>query len=206
MMTENRNKKITHQVPSLRELEEAVSFVEDDVLRENIVLTLQHVYFLVSVIDGLDVGGTSVANGLYKDLILHSASVIEGCLHYCLRTFIDNGLAVSQKVMGTKDAYKDEKCLHKKSNGEIICAATKFKKRHNLNKRTIFLDVHRACRKAGIITKKQEQRVSRIRDDRNKVHLAGLRLVDNRYTKRDAKRAIKLAVDIIERVRRKISE
>lgn len=205
VMRVKATKKIANQVPSLAELEESVSFITDMVLRENIVLTLQHVYFIVSVIDGVEVEGTSIANGLYKDLIVHSAAVIEGCLHHCLREHIDWGIIDSGRVMGMHSGYKDEKRLHKKSNGEVVCAVTKYKKRIKLSSNTQFIDVHRACYKAGIITKKQEEKVNRIRDERNKIHLAGLRSVDNQYRKNDARRSIKLAVEIIERVRTKLS-
>jgi len=85
------NSNLSSQIPPVETLEERFLFIEDLVLRRHVALTFQYVVFLIAVIDQEEIEDTTVGSTMHKSMIIHTGSIIEGCLHYCLQIYLETG-------------------------------------------------------------------------------------------------------------------
>jgi len=92
----------------------------------------------------------------------------------------------------TKD-YKEIKIIHKIDNSTAIIAGKQVKGYEKFTRRTSFHDIIHASKKAKILDKDILKEVDELRDKRNKIHLAGLSIVDDYYTKREVDEVFNLA-------------
>lgn len=205
-MLSPQNRKLAEEIPPLKsdELEGRFQFIEDDILRTNTALALQHVIVLIAVMDRENADGTTIASSIYKDMIVHYATITEGCLHYCLKRCIAEGVVKSSEVMPKEWRVGERKILHKISSTRRVCGIIEHESAESLKDKTNFIVVSRAAKKAGILTKDLYEKVDSLREQRNNIHLVGLRAVDNLYTKADAQKASDIMTEVIERVEKKL--
>lgn len=205
-MAEGQNNKISlrTKIPTINELEDRFLFITDDILRQNIAVAFQYLIFLIAILDELEADNTTVSSSIHKDMILYTGSIIECLLHYCLKQYIEKDLVKSSEVMPTHEDTKEHKLIFKISDTEKIISAIEYKKTEHLTTQTNFIVVNRACKRAGILTKALFDDVEKVRELRNKIHLSGLRLVDNAYSKDDSQKVFDVARKITERVELKL--
>ncbi len=204
-MEKKRNKiNLRKKIPTTAELTDRFLFIEDEILRENVVITFQYLIFLIAILDDLEADNTTISSSIHKDMIVYTGSIIESILHYCLKQYIDNDLIRSHEAMSTKWDMRDHKVLYEISNTEKVCGAIKYKKTERLTDQTNFIVINRACKKAGILTNILFDKSEEVRNLRNKIHLSGLRLVDNSYSKDDSQAVFDTAKKVIEKVEERL--
>ncbi|MEM9336633.1 MAG: hypothetical protein AAGA35_02155 [Patescibacteria group bacterium] len=191
---------LADEIPSIETLEERFLFIEDKTLRINISLTFQYIIFLIAVSDQENTEKSTVGSTIHKSMIIHTASIIEGCLHYCLQTYIEtnqtteaDALGFDKKLMHHKDVYETE------TDG-MLCTAFQVREPRTYSNELQLLNLIRACEKAGILDKETYKSAEKIRKLRNKVHLAGLGEIDAKYTKANTQDIFKDAADILNRI------
>lgn len=186
--------------------EQRFQFIKDELLRKNISNTFGYIVFLIDVIAKMKPVNHEVSS-LHKDMIVHAAIIVESCLHYCLKEYIDKGNVNKEKVMGYKREYKYIKPLYKIDNDREVCGVIKSKKTNLLGKHTQFKDISEACyRCEKILTKELLEDVNGLREARNNIHLASLDKVEPNYTKTDSDKYFNIANKVITRIEDKLSK
>jgi hypothetical protein len=201
-----RNKPLADMVPPLKEIEGHFSFIKNRTLRINMSIAFQYILTLIGVLDKEKAEGTTIANAIYKDMIVYYATIAESALHYCLRIYIDEDIIKSSKVMPSEWKYKNWSPFYKINDKEEACGVIRSRETGRLTRNTNFIVINRASFKAKILNKKLFNKVEALRKRRNKIHLAGLNAIDNSYTKANVQRAEYTMTEIIERVKNKLEK
>jgi len=194
-------------IPSLTIFETRFSFIKNDILRINIAIAFRYVFFLLDLTE--DKSSTlpgSIIYSLYKDIILYTATIIESCIHYCLKEYVDKGKVKSADIMPEEWKEKDIKELYSISETEKICAITKKLGHQRFSHQTQFIVINRAALKAKIFDRELFEKAKKLRQKRNHIHLAALKEVDDYYEKKDVQEAFDDAKEIIQQIERKLLE
>lgn len=176
------------------------SFVEHGTLRTNIAINVQYITFLLSLEAQYDVPGPIVYS-IYKDVITHTAAVVESLLCYQLMKMCEQGKVVMASIMPEECRYLNEKVLYTISLERSVVGAEKVCAHATLREDTQFIHLNRAAKKAGLIDDDLYDRIDELRMMRNKVHLAGLKNVDDQYTKKETDRIFETARLLVDRVK-----
>ena len=191
-------------IPEVEYLESRFVFIENATLKTNLSISLQYVTFLIMVEEEFTLQGP-ISYSLYKNIILHTASIVEGTLHHLLEALIKRKEIDSEKVLGNEEIYVNKKVLYKTEDGLEVCGIHIKKKPVKLKRNTNFVVINRACKKAILLSKKLFEDVENLREQRNKIHLAGLSEVDDLYEKKDIQKAFDTAKEVLDLAERKLN-
>jgi len=175
------------------------SFIKNKTLKINVSIYAQYISFLISLDEEYNVG--SLTYSMYKDIVVHTAQIIEGLLCYKLKELIDENIIKEEDVVGTVECFRDKKELHKFEEGDRLIACREKCEQKHINNRTDFVTLNRAGKKSGLLTKDLFEKCEEVRDMRNKIHLSALSNVDDQYNKRDINKIFSIATDVVNRVR-----
>ena len=181
-------------------MEGRFGFIDDRTLRENVAIYVQYITFLVSLDEEYDVG--ILTYSIYKDIVVHTAHVVESLVNYKLQKLIADGDLEENGLAGYEEKLHQKKEIHKcNEDGSSYVAGKLLKKPNKIKDDTKFLLLNRAGKKAGLLTKGLFDDCEEIRNMRNKIHLSGLKRVDDKYSKSDISNLFKITEKIIDRVR-----
>ena len=175
----------------VQDLEKRYLFVENEILRKNLAINLQYIVYLIKQEEDNELPGT-ITYSIYKNLILYTTSIIEGLLVYTFQTLLDKG-EISPKSMKSTTDFKEIKEIHKIDSSTTIVWCKRIKGNEKFTRRTSFHDVIKASKKAKILDKDLLDKIDDLREKRNKIHLAGLNIVDDYYTKKEVDAVFNLA-------------
>lgn len=205
-MASEKNDTIADVIPPLAELERNFLFIDNNNLRANIALAFQHIIFLIAVIDREHAENTTIGSSAHKSIIIYMATIIEGCLHHCVRRFLDAGKIKEQEIMKKEWVPKNPKNIYTISEDEYVCGTILQKKIEPYTERLQFQELNRACKRAGILTDNLFRKAENIREKRNKIHLAGIGDRDSVYSKADVRAIFDDAEDVKKRVATLLNE
>ena len=200
-------KDILDKVPSEKSLERNFLFIKDDLLRQNISITLRYITFLTVLQDSMKIKGT-IQYSIYKTIILYTASIVECGLLYCLKEYKKNGLIKDSDIMRSEWKY-DVKSIYKMPDSikkEEIIAGRRHEKFFNLTDNIQFKAISIASLKCEILNGILFKRVNDLRDNRNKIHLTGLREHNDYFSKKDINKAFTTSSRVLERVEEKLGK
>lgn len=89
--------------------------------------------------------------------------------------------------------FKEVKEIHKLDANTTIVWGKRIKGHEKFTRRTSFHDVIKASKKAKILEKDLLDEIDDLREKRNKIHLAGLNIVDDYYSKSEVDKVFSLA-------------
>lgn len=194
--------ELANKIPASAELEKRFNFIGNDILRSNIALAFQYVTFLLTLINKGKIQGTIIFS-IYKNIILYTACIVESCIHYILREYVEAGVINSSDVMPFEWKYKNVKEICQISSGEKAIGGIKYKSYERMQNNIQFQTLNKAAKNAGIFNESLFKKADKVREERNKIHLAGLNKVEDYYCKEDVDNIFNIAKDIIERVESK---
>lgn len=200
----NLKDQLEQNIPEIEYLEERFSFIQNNILRTNLSISFQYVIFLITLQEKVTLQGP-VSYSIFKNVILNTASIVEGALHYMLDALIKKGILKEGKIMGVEQVYSNKKVLYKTQDSLEICGIHLREKPVKLRSNTNFMEINRACKRAGLLEDGLFQEVEELRDKRNKIHLAGLTRVDDFYDKHDVQNSFDVASRVLKLVERKLS-
>lgn len=189
--------KIGEILPNRELFEKRFSFISDSILRTNIAISLRHITFLIWLVENSELPG-GIEYSILKDIILHTASIVECCLNYILRKQLDNESITSRDIMSSDWSYYKTCELYNIDDDNIICGVHKRKKFKNLTKGTQFVDLIKAAKKAKVLSDSLASEVDELRAKRNNIHLASLDEVDDFYEKDDLEKVFNTARKVLE--------
>lgn len=161
-----------NEIPSVDKLEDRFYFIEDDELKSNLTICFQYIIFLVTVDIEVNASGP-VRYSLYRDVVIHTAAIIESSLHYCLKRLIDKGAVRSSDIMPSSWEFKNPMTIHVISSDFHIVGAEKRKVVMQLRDNTQMKDIIKAAVNAEVLSEDLKDKADDIRDKRNAIHLAG---------------------------------
>jgi hypothetical protein len=174
------------------------NFIDDDVLRSNLDLALDHINELVTVSESKNYRNKPVQiSSFRKTIIIHIAAIIEAILLWKLKE-----ISVSEKVeLADEWRYPDIRILYEINQSEQIIAGKRVKEMHRID-RLDFLQLIRLCCKYRIIKSEQLTKdIDKVRKFRNRQHLGGLSAIEREYSKSD----LEFCFSIVERVIKTVS-
>lgn len=171
---------LNNDLPLVDLLDSKFDFIKNQTLKDNISISIQYILFLMQITRNEGNQG-SIVYSIYKNIIIYLASIVESILHFTLKEGINNSLILEYKVFNSIDKYENPKTIYKIDENRSIVGAEKTKVFEKLKDTTQFITINRACKRAGIVNNILFERLEKLRDERNKVHLAGLNKVDNFY-------------------------
>jgi len=170
-------------ISTVNDLEKRFLFVENETLKKNLAINLQYIIFLIQQEEENDLPGT-ITYSIYKNLILYTTSIIEGLLIHTFKELLEKG-KISPKSLKSIRNFKNIKEIYKIDSTSSIISGTLIKGHEKFTRRTSFHDVIKASKKAKIIDAKLLDKIDDLRQKRNKIHLAGLNIVDDYYSKKE---------------------
>lgn len=196
---------LVNKIPVSDQLEKRFDFIGNDILRSNIAIAFQYVYFLISLDEKGKVRGP-IIHSIYKNIILYTASIVESCIHYTLKEHIDCGICDSTGIMPSDWKFKDIKELYVISEDEKIVGAMKYRSHEKMQNNTQFKSLNEAAKKAKLFDQSLFEKAEELREKRNKIHLAGLEQVDDYYDRKTVDEVFGIATEIIEKIELKCEE
>lgn len=142
--------------------------------------------------------GGPIELSIYRDIIVHTASIIETCLHYCLVKLGKVGKLDLAKL-DTEWKVSDHKVIHTISETELIIGARKTKTAKAFASNPSSETICRAAFNASVLDETLFQKAEAIREARNKIHLVGKEEVTLYPTKEELDDIFTDTRDILER-------
>ncbi|MDO8511859.1 MAG: hypothetical protein Q7S57_01185 [bacterium] len=141
---------------------------------------------------------------MYKDATVYTGTVVEACLLYVLTKYLTLNKVSKSKVL--TPIWKEE------ASGIIYDFSKRRRIRHireklsneSLKDSVNFIEINRACKRLKILSKKEFELAEEIRTARNKIHVSGLKEIDNSYSKEQLDAIFNKANKIIRKVEKKI--
>ncbi|MCK5466202.1 hypothetical protein KAI56_01740 [Candidatus Parcubacteria bacterium] len=199
MIEEKKKLKNTRFVEVEYLKKENFDFIKNDILKENIAINMQYVFFLYSLEREYELPGATTYS-VFKTIILYTASIVESLLNYKLKELIKEGKIESSKIMTVEDKYIHIADLHIVSPKERICGVKKIKKYKQLTDGTTFKDLNKVAKNCDLFNERLFKKSEKLREMRNKIHLVALTEIDNKYSQSDIDNVFEIAKDIIDRI------
>ena len=182
-MTQKTELECLQDIPNIDALSQNFTFIDDLTLRKNIAIVFQYIIFLITLEKNHSLPG-AVSYVIYKDMIIHTASITESLLCYGLKKALEKGKTTIETMDIEENIYKDFIKIREISSTEIVGGVTKVKK-YVEPQDMQFNDLIPAAINIGLINPAFENELKIIRQSRNRVHLSSLSRVDNLYTKEE---------------------
>lgn len=183
--------------------EKRFSFVSEETTRKNIAIAFEYIVFLIAVADQ-DGHRSLIKSSLYKDAVIYTGIIIESCLNYVLRSYISSSRIKLNKIQQKEWVVKENGIIYKLNSKRRIRYVIEEHIFLSLKKSLQFVEINKACLDGGILTKKEFELADGIREARNKLHIMGLKQLDNTYTKEKLDKTFKNALVILTKVEKKI--
>ncbi len=155
------------------------SFIKEKILRENLQITFNHILILIqlSKSTGFD---EDIKGSFKKTIIINTASIIEALLYYLLKNSI-----TEEKLIKKIKVFKVTKEVYSLNNADILVIG-----KYNLQEKIILKklnleQLNNCCLDFELVKKDLTDEISKVRELRNKQHLATLPNIDNLYSDLD---------------------
>lgn len=192
------------EIHPVESLEERFDFVEDDELRKNITICFQYIIFLVTVDVEVSPSGP-IRYSLYRDVVIHTASIIESSLNHCLKKLFEKGEVKSTEVMPAEWKVTNIHPIYKINEDEKIIHGINKRAISQLRDNTQMKDIIKAAKKAGVLNEDLETKVDTIRERRNSIHLAGKESKDIYPEKEEIDEMFEHAKETLDAIETKLS-
>jgi len=191
--------KIGDNVPSQDVLEERFFFIKNSTLRSNVAIAFRYIIFQLELLHETRIA-SAIKYSIYKDIILYTATIVESCMHYLIKTHTDGGIIDYKNIMGWEWKNETKKELYKISRDRKVCGVVIHKSYKKLSHNTLFDELNKCAKRADLITPIMFNRLDELRIKRNKIHLAGLQEIDDYYQDKDIQECFNIAKEVIEHI------
>lgn len=152
-------------------LEKRFSFIDNAVLRQNVTVCFQYIIFL-TVAQEKYKGGGSIELSLYRDMVVHTASIIESCLHYAITELIRLDRYDAAHLEGEWE-FREAKDIYTVSPTEKIVWGKRIKEAKVLKDKPMSKDINSAARRMNLLDDDLHEKAENLREMRNNIHIIG---------------------------------
>lgn len=203
--SEEKSDEIIDELMPKETFEKRFSFITNDTLKKNIAIAFEYIVFLIDTA-GKESHKQLIRSSLYKDATVYTGTIVEACLcHVLLKYFSANKL---QKVKVLTPAWKEEGqgLIHEFTKKKRIRYVVEHTSYEDIRDSSNFIEINRACLRGKILSEKEYKIVEEIRIARNKIHVSGLKEIDNSYSKEKLDEIFNKASKIIKKIEKKLSK
>jgi|SRR6185295_16160339 len=188
-------------MPPQEKYEARFYFISELTLRKNLADALQYITQLAGLYV-IHENENELRISFCKTIIIYTASIIEACLHFCLKHKITEDIFEKPEWK-----YVDTKLIYKiPQTGEEIVSARRIRVRNKINFRHIkFQQLNKICLDRGILNKNLFDMCEKIKDLRNKIHLANLSTPDRKYSKKHIDEVFEIASNVLSTIERELT-
>lgn len=167
-----------------KNLEGNYSFISDATLRSNLSIATQYLLFLISLDSEYELPGP-VIYSVYKNIIVYIASLTEALISYTLKKLLEGNVIKNEDIMGFEWKRDKSKEIVTLDDGKIVKGVVEHKVFNTLSTETQFMELNRAAKRSTLFNESLFKNAEEIRTRRNKIHIAGLKALDDNYSKND---------------------
>lgn len=189
-------------IPDIPTLETRFAFIELENTRQNITVCFQYIIFL-TIINETDSRDGPIKLSLYRDIVVHTASILDACLHYGVTRLVAEG-RVSRDTLDKSWQVDRHRVVHKISDDYLIIGARKIREPKSLRDNPSSKEINAAALTAELITQDLYQKVEDIREMRNNIHFNGEEKQVMYPTKDDIERIFAEANDVITSIENRL--
>lgn len=192
------------KIPDIPTLERRFNFIDNENVRQNIAICFQYIIFL-TVVNSLYDNGGPIQLSINRDIVVHTASVIEASLQYTITKLIHDG-KINPNTIATGWEVKKHALIHKISDTHLIISAHKIRTMKIVQDNPMSQDINRAALATKILDDNLYRKAESIRESRNNIHIIG---EDKKvvYPSREEVEALfEDARDILKKIESKINE
>jgi len=185
-------------------VENRFAWIDDELLRQNVAIYMRYIIFLLNCSEEEHIG--TLKYSLYKNILIYTASIVEGILSYAINKEIESG-GSSAKILGKGIKYSSLAVVRDPSYTTSleklhIMKVTKYDK-YGTKDRVDFKDLTHAAKQAGILDQRLYDRAEGLRNKRNTIHLSLLTVnSDDYFDKEEVDEAFSCAGDVIKVIER----
>lgn len=166
-------------------------FVTDNILRENMDITFDHLTELVYLSESPNYNSI-LKSSFRKTTIIYTASIIEAMLFW----FLKNKISESELKRETK-IFKISKEIYKINNKEKIVLGEDLIKTEQIKfSKLNLVDINTLCKDNRIITDSMFKNIDKVRELRNKLHIGTLTVIETDYSKDDLEFVFSVAKEV----------
>ena len=185
-----------HEVETLKA--RLASCVSDEILNTNLAISMQYYLFLLALDDRYSLPGP-VVNSVYKDVILHIASVVEGMLLYALKELRKRG-SLPDACLEREEIFSDVKEVYRIADAHAVVAGIRKRRPIPLKDDANFIVLNRIAKRSGLFDEGIFGDAESLRRTRNRIHLASLQEKDGAYVRKDVEKAFSIMESVLTRV------
>jgi len=185
--------------------ERRFAFIEDDTLRKNISIAFEYVIFLLDAAGKDGIKGL-IKSSLYKDALLYTGTIVEACLVHTVLKCLEKDKRKKSKFLNHVWKEESHGIIHIFSKKRRIRYVTEHSVAEEIKRSTNFVEINRACKRGGILSKKEFEIAEEIREARNRIHVSGLKDIDNNYSKESLDAFFAKTTKIITKIEKKLDQ
>ena len=189
-------------LPEHRAFEGRFYFIDDENLRTNVCINFQYIVFLLSLLKEYEFQGP-IQYSINKDIIVNTATIVECCLYFCIKKYLELGRTTEQEIRGYKWEDLGGVCLIYEINETEAIFWSKRRKK-GFESGVQFRDINIIVKRIAILDNSLFDKAEIMRTNRNKIHLAGLDNADF-FEKKHVEEAFKSAEDILAVIEDKLT-
>ena len=158
-------------IPDIPTLGRRFQFINNGATKQNVTVCFQYIIFL-TVTQSLYKQGGAIALSINRDIVVHTASVVEACLHYGVSRLIEIDSSNATKIDKTWDT-KNEGHIHSFNDEEKIIWVKKEKIAQIYGNNPSSKYVNKAAHDIELIDDDLFDKAEKIREARNHIHFIG---------------------------------
>lgn len=170
-------------------------FVDDAILRRNLNQVFDDIIDFISIMDGFN---ESIQVNFRRAVILYTAAIVEALLHYIVEKKVD-------PLEFEEDEWRfdgDVHVCHRYQNEEgremqVVCGH-RFKKKIPITRSTQFKTILKVANDNSLVSADLLKEIDKIRELRNRIHLASLDDIEKKYTKATLNNVFEVARKVVK--------
>jgi len=205
-MKQNAEKSdgIINELMPKEAFEKRFSFITNDTLKKNIAITFEHIVFLIDTA-AKENHKQLIRSSLYKDATVYTGTIIEACLCHVLIKYLSINKLQKTKILTPEWKEEAQGLIHEFTKKKRIRYVVEHMNYEDIRGSSNFIEINRACLRGKILSKKEYDIAEEIRIARNKIHVSGLKEIDNLYSKEKLDEIFAKANKIIRKVEKKLA-
>lgn len=183
-----------------KDLEDNFSFISDTTLRSNLSIATQYLLFLISLDSEYELPGP-VIYSVYKNIIVYLASLTEALVGFTLKELIENNVVKNEEIVSSEWKRDKSREIISLDDGKVVKGVVEYKSFPKLTPETQFVELNKAAKRSNLFDDELFKDADEIRVKRNKIHIAGLKNLDDNYTKQDVIDTVNKFIKIFNRTK-----
>lgn len=149
------------------------NFIKDNTIKSKLIDSFKYLVFLTILEEEYDVA-TTAGRLIYKDIIVHSASILECLIHYKIKSMVDSFEINFEDLGLVEEKLSNKKVLYVIDSETNLVSMQVKKTKRDLDFDEDFHSLNSCAKNIKIFNEDNFNRADKIRKLRNKIHVFSL--------------------------------